>query len=93
MDQVDRRRHVRRPLITAASLRQPNGAVIPCTLQNISETGAMIALESEMALPPQCLLEISGNLPIGRLSRLVWHEGRMAGLEFVARGKKRRRAA
>jgi hypothetical protein len=90
MDQVDRRLHVRRPLVAEARLRHLSGALTPCTLQNISDTGAMISLDEDVELPKQFLFEISGNLVIGRLSRLVWHEGRLAGMEFVARRKRRR---
>jgi hypothetical protein len=90
MEPKDRRSQSRRPITTQAKILSPKGKAIPCTLHNISNGGAMIAIEQGADLPPHFLFEIPGNVSIYRRCRLAWREGGYVGMEFRCRNKKPR---
>jgi hypothetical protein len=92
MDQKERRLHVRKPLSAEGQIRGPQGQIISCKLQNISDVGAMVTFDNNTALPGRFVFEIEGNIPISRVCSLAWRDGIYAGMEFVCRGKKRRAA-
>uniref|UniRef100_UPI0013D789DB PilZ domain-containing protein n=1 Tax=Klebsiella pneumoniae TaxID=573 RepID=UPI0013D789DB len=49
-----------------------DGRRSPCLIQDISETGARLRLDDDVALPERFLLRLAENRPRNRLCRLVW---------------------
>jgi len=56
----------------------------PCSISDISETGARIVLESECELPERFILLLTSSGEARRHCRLVWRNGLAAGVEFPA---------
>jgi PilZ domain len=54
----------------------------PCSISDISETGARIMLESECELPERFILLLTPSGEARRHCRLVWRSGLSAGVEF-----------
>jgi hypothetical protein len=54
----------------------------PCSISDISETGARIMLESECELPERFILLLTPSGEARRHCRLVWRNGLSAGVEF-----------
>ncbi|MGL4285885.1 MAG: PilZ domain-containing protein [Phreatobacter sp.] len=54
-----------------------------CLIQDISETGARLRLDDDVALPERFLLRLAENRPQSRLCRLVWREGPVIGVAFI----------
>lgn len=82
--QAERRAHPRRAVVRPAIVKLAQGREVPCTLRNISCTGAMIALESAFTLPRLFVLDLSGNILVQRPCELVWQRERVAGVKFPA---------
>ncbi|MBN8937947.1 MAG: PilZ domain-containing protein [Rhizobiales bacterium] len=60
-----------------------DGQRSPCLIQDISETGARLRLDDDVALPERFLLRLAENRPQSRLCRLVWRDGPALGVAFI----------
>ena len=59
-----------------------------CLLQDISETGARLALEPGAKLPDAVDLHLTSEGAVARKSVVVWQTRSEAGLRFVDRSRK-----
>jgi len=84
MPTLTRRRTVSRHSDKAAFIRQPDGDAAPCAIEDISRTGAMIALKEAMPLPVNFVLDLTGNNTLTKGCELVWQKGRFASVRFQA---------
>ena len=73
------RRSRRSPVLLAASV-EVDGVVVPVKLRNLSEEGALIEGES---LPPEGTTTFFERNDLRLKSRVVWVEGRYAGVAFA----------
>ncbi len=81
--QAELRKKPRRPLhYRARVVLSKKGRPRPCTLEDISETGARIILQEDEELPERFLLLLTPR-GIARLCREVWRDERTVGVEFV----------
>ena len=63
----------------AAVIKLYSGQSLPCTVVNVSETGAKLALIREIDLPKQFELSIPSKNAFWRV-RVVWQDGRELGV-------------
>jgi hypothetical protein len=85
----ENRTHIRHRIATAGRLVLPDDRLVDCTVHDISETGAMLFIETEEAAPPEFVLEIQGNMTVTRRCAKVWQEGTTIGVSFPDRQSKR----
>ena len=69
----------------AACVFDDGGSVLAVRVRNLSPTGARIAGEGLLGLPPTVELRIKDSLGGAsvRIARVVWSKSKAAGLEFV----------
>lgn len=58
-----------------------DGAVIDCTVRNISRTGAALEVESPVGIPPKFTLVIEADR-VSRPCHVVWRKERRVGVGF-----------
>lgn len=76
-------RAVRQRALLNAKLSYADGRIsIPCTVTQISDTGAKVSLEESVSLPDRVRIEIFQR-GVDSLARLVWRRGREAGFAFA----------
>jgi len=81
--QTELRKKPRRPLhYRARILLSRKGQPRPCSLEDISESGARIVLQRDEELPKRFLLLLTPR-GLGRLCREVWRDELTVGVEFV----------
>ncbi|HTP90209.1 MAG TPA: PilZ domain-containing protein [Xanthobacteraceae bacterium] len=81
---ANQRRKPRRTLrYKARILIDKKGTQIPCSLSDVSETGARVKLESESELPEQFVLLLTPTGSSRRLCRLAWRDGTAVGVAFT----------
>jgi PilZ domain len=76
---IERRAAPRESGPFAAVLKLYNGQSLPCTVINVSETGAKLALVKETVLPKQFELAIPSKNAFWRV-RVVWQDGKQLGV-------------
>jgi hypothetical protein len=82
-NQAELRRKPRRHFhYNASVLIDATSSPRPCSISDISETGARIMLESECELPERFILLLTPSGEARRHCRLVWRSGLSAGVEF-----------
>jgi len=69
-----------------ATIRTFDGAEIPCTVKDISKTGARIGLPSSCQLPDSFMLKVIGKDFVCRVS-LAWRKGNFVGVHIEQFGK------
>lgn len=69
-----------------AILRTPDGIELPCTVKDISATGARIGLPSSYELPENFLLKVVGKDFLCRV-KLAWRKGNFVGVHIEQFGK------
>lgn len=81
--ELARRRAVRMRTLKGAQIIVPAGTIIPCTVKNISETGACLQLHASAFLSH--LFDLAFDDPDWerRPCRVVWREGLLMGVEFL----------
>lgn len=57
------------------------GQGLPCTIHNLTRSGAGLSVGSTFGIPRTFTLSIDGE-PLARFCRVVWSEGRMLGVAF-----------
>jgi hypothetical protein len=55
---------------------------IACSIADISQTGARLALQHDEELPDTFILLLTANGGARRACRVVWREGQTVGVEF-----------
>ena len=58
-------------------------AIMPCSLRNVSVTGAKLELNQEILLPRSFLLALTPDGNVRRLCEPVWQRATVAGVRFV----------
>jgi len=59
-----------------------SGTVVPCSIADISETGARIVLESDTMLPDRFVLLLTATGEARRYCHVVWRSGTAVGVTF-----------
>jgi hypothetical protein len=77
----ERRAKPRRRVLKKGLIDFDYAAGIGCTVRNLSDDGACIEIEGQMAVPNSFCLTIDGEMS-GRAARVVWRAGRRIGLAF-----------
>ena len=81
----DRRRKIRIETGGAASVRVSAGfATRPCKIENQSEDGVCLKLDSTQFVEEQFLLLPGGSPGPGRSCRVKWRRRQLVGAEYVA---------
>ena len=78
-DALDRRYNPRCVTNIRARVLLPNGASEPCLVRDVSRGGSRLVFQRTVALPVEFELVI-GERGRARPVRLVWFEGRQAGI-------------
>jgi hypothetical protein len=81
LSKVDRERRIlsRETGPFAAVVRLYSGRLLPCTVLNVSETGAKLGLVRDINLPKQFELSIPAKNALWRV-RVVWQQGKQLGV-------------
>jgi hypothetical protein len=64
-------------------IRAPDGAEIPCTMKDVSKTGAKIAAPASYTLPDSFMLKVVGKDYVCRV-KLAWRRGQGEGGRLTA---------
>ncbi|VVB43748.1 hypothetical protein RHAL1_00884 [Beijerinckiaceae bacterium RH AL1] len=82
---TERRKHVRRRTLLNGRLEIAalNGWSLECTVRNLSETGARLALPGDVVVPQHVSLAVSDGGP--RQAKLIWYAKGQAGFAFGER--------
>lgn len=67
-------------------IRTPEGIKIPCTVKDVSKTGAKIGVPASYTLPDSFMLKVVGMDFICRV-KLAWRRGHFAGVLIEQVGK------
>lgn len=78
---VHRHRSARRRVLKSGTISFGLGASIDCILRNVSETGALLEIESPVGIPDEFLLVIKKD-NIARNCSVVWRSARQIGVRF-----------
>jgi PilZ domain len=85
-DQAELRRYRRQLLRYGASiLVDQRGTTRPCSISDISESGARLLLEHDAELPEKFILLLTPKGDARRICRLVWRDGNVLGVSFLHR--------
>lgn len=80
----DKRRASRREISYPVAIETvEDGAIHPCMILDISETGAKLTLRESAKLPDLFMLRLAGRRTAARHCRLVWREGDTIGVRFI----------
>jgi hypothetical protein len=80
---IEKRRAKRQALRCAGTIYARNGKLIArCELQDISATGAKVALSQEIELPREFFLSLSADGQVRRYCKLAWQYSILAGVQF-----------
>jgi hypothetical protein len=74
-----KRRHFH---FNARAVADEKGTLLPCSIIDISESGARLLFETDIALPERFLLVLTASGDIRRQCRVVWREGTTVGVAF-----------
>ena len=82
---TERRQHSRRRTFLAGRIEiaKLNGWELECTVRNLSETGARLAIPGEVVVPQNVSLAVS-NGPL-RAAQLIWYREGHAGFALTDR--------
>jgi PilZ domain len=80
MKPSDQRKHPRRELGLAARVTWP--VTVPCTISDVSATGARLTTKYPRSLPNEFHLALNADLM--RKCRVVWRSGNQIGVSFLA---------
>lgn len=69
-----------------ANIRLPDGQEIPCTVKDVSKSGAKLGIPAYHALPDSFLLRIIGR-DFVCMVKLAWRRGNYAGVRIERVGK------
>lgn len=81
MDTLEKRRSLRRPLSHIAHIATGLGQPLQCSMSDVSEAGARIALPYPKSAPQEFLFLLKPDLP--RWCRVVWRSEHEIGVAFI----------
>lgn len=84
----EKRRNVRRTFEQPAWIvAEPGAEPLPCTVRDVSKSGARLSVPPRSALPPGFVLHLASNGAVARKCLVVWRSqaGDEVGVEFTAR--------
>jgi len=79
---TDKRTDERAPAFRKAKLFISGNTELECAVRDVSDHGCMVSLLGAETLPDQVTIRLDPATP-RRTARVVWREGRDAGLEFL----------
>lgn len=79
---IDKRRSARRPIRYTAWIALPNKKLLGCVLNDVSDHGARLDVESADPLPDEFVLLLSSRGKPKRSCRVVWRGENQIGVEF-----------
>ena len=79
---VEHRATPRRPITTSVHMATGLGPPLACTLKDVSELGARVAVADPASAPQEFLMLLSDKL--ARWCRVSWRSDREIGIEFVS---------
>lgn len=80
----NRRRLKRRPIDLAGVVQDVDGKALgPAMLRNISPTGALLEMKSEVELPTDFRVLLTESGSVNRKCTKVWQKAALAGVKFV----------
>ncbi len=85
-DELVSRREDRNSTNWIATIRLADGSEIPCTVKDVSKSGAKIGVPGRQPLPDTFLLRVIGKDFLCRV-RLAWRRGDYAGVRIERVGK------
>jgi hypothetical protein len=68
---------------TASIIHGDEPTVQPCSVVDISESGARLQIEHEGELPDNFMLSLTPSGKVRRFCRLVWRDGTTLGVAFT----------
>ncbi len=81
---VELRKKPRRTFRHAATLVHGDEPTIqPCSVLDISESGARLQLEDQTEIPENFMLSLTPSGKVRRFCRLVWRDGTTLGVAFT----------
>jgi len=81
------RKNLRRPFhYNAKILVDKSTPPIPCSISNVSEKGARLALEDAGELPDSFVLLLTANGGARRHCRIIWRKDTIVGVKFPQAG-------
>jgi hypothetical protein len=60
-----------------------HGSTRPCSILDISDSGARLSIDEEVELPDQFILLLNNSGDARRVCRLVWRDGKTSGVRFL----------
>jgi hypothetical protein len=81
--ELARRRSPRMRTLKGGRIIASSGSSIRCTVRNISETGALLELQSPTFLAQNIELVFEDPEWVPRVCRVVWRDGALMGVEFA----------
>lgn len=75
------KRSVPRKRVLKAGTIAFGGAVIDCTVRNLTASGALLEVESLLGVPPRFVLVVPSD-GISRSCRMIWASERRIGIRF-----------
>jgi hypothetical protein len=84
MAQNSRKRDARKSMFQPAWITLEGGfAMRPCTVRDMSTSGAKLTIEDPNTLPKKLRLAFSRDARQGRACEVVWRRGNTVGVRFV----------
>jgi hypothetical protein len=81
---TEKRRGVRRIIAHGAMILNPDGSVLsPCTIMDVSATGARLKLQMPGQVPDDFTLLLSRNAKVRRKCETVWQSDTAIGVRFI----------
>jgi len=81
----DNRKAKRRDVTYRAWLRYgENSVLVPCTMQDVSQTGARLVIAGNAGIPDEFVLQLTENGPAHRRCRIAWRTEKKIGVAFSA---------
>jgi len=67
-----------------AQILNPDGSkLLPCTVVDVSATGAKLMLQELAELPQEFLVLFSNNATVSRQCKVSWQSGTKIGVRFI----------
>ena len=81
---ADLRKHARKPFHWRATILAGGEQSRPCTVTDVSESGARLRVDKPNELPEKFTLLLSSMGQARRLCRVIWRSRKEAGVKFLA---------
>ena len=78
------RKHARKPFHWRATIIAGSGSPRPCTVSDVSESGARLKVDRPGELPEKFILLLTASGKTRRLCRVIWRSKKEAGVKFLS---------